>query len=180
MASVFYVIWGPGKTVPIPVSGFGWDMHLVFPLLALMARPVVQIAQVTAGLLSEQLREQYVTTARSFGYTWRAIRWKAALRNIYAPVILTIAGSFRLLIGELIVVEWLFNWPGLGRLFATTLIPNLSSSAGGEAPLYYLNPPLVAAILTISTALFLAADFAASLLARRFDPRLQAGEGSRK
>ena len=174
LGSVYYVLWGPGTAPPIPVQGFGWDLHLVFPLLTLTARPAVQIARVTASLLSEQLREQYVLAARSFGHPWRAIRWRLALRNIYAAVALTIAGSFRLLMGELIIVEWLFNWPGLGRLFAITLIPNLSSSAFGSVAPGYLNPPLVAAILTVSTGVFMASDVLASVLARLFDPRLSA------
>jgi peptide/nickel transport system permease protein len=176
LGSVFYVVSGPGKAPPIPIQGFGWDSHLVYPLLALMLRPTVQIARVTASLLSEQLREQYVLVARSFGHPWRAIRWKVALRNIYAAVSLSVAGSFRLLVGELIVVEWLFNWPGVGRLFAITLIPNLSSSAFGSVAPGYLNPPLVAAILTLTTGLFLSSDLVASLLARWSDPRLLAAD----
>jgi ABC-type dipeptide/oligopeptide/nickel transport system permease component len=174
LGSVFYALWGPGAAPPIPIQGFGWDSHLIYPLLALMLRPTVQIAQVTASLLSEQLREQYVLAARSFGYPWRAIRWKVALRNVYASVALAIAGSFRLLLGELIVVEWLFNWPGVGRLFAITLIPNLSSQAFGAVAPSYLDPPLVAAILTVSTGIFIASDLAASLVARLSDPRLSA------
>jgi peptide/nickel transport system permease protein len=174
LGSVYYVVWGPGKAAPLPIQGFGWDSHLVFPLIALMVRPTVQIAGVTASLLSEQLREQYVLAARSFGHPWRAIRWRLALRNIYAAVCLATAGSFRLLMGELIIVEWLFSWPGLGRLFAITLIPNLTSSVFGAVAPGYLHPPLVAAILTLSTGIFIASDAVASFLARAFDPRLSA------
>jgi peptide/nickel transport system permease protein len=79
---------------------------------------------VTAGLLAEEFGKQYVTTARSVGYTWRQIRQRNAMRNILAAVILTVASSVRLLVGELIVVEWLFRWPGLGSLLAYTLIPS--------------------------------------------------------
>jgi ABC-type dipeptide/oligopeptide/nickel transport system permease component len=176
LGSVFYAVRGPGAASPIPIQGFGWDSHLIYPLLALMVRPTVQIARVTASLLSEQLREQYVLAARSFGHTWRAIRWRLALRNIYAAIALTSAGSFRLLMGELIVVEWLFNWPGVGRLFAITLIPNLSSSAFGVVAPGYLNPPLVAAILTVSTGLFMVSDLVASFLARLSDPRVSTAD----
>jgi len=62
--SVYYVIRSsPGTDPPFPLDGFGWDKHLVLPVLALMARPTVQLAQVTAGLLSEELRKQYVIAA---------------------------------------------------------------------------------------------------------------------
>jgi ABC-type dipeptide/oligopeptide/nickel transport system permease component len=88
-----------------------------------------------------------------------------------AAVILTIAGSVRLLVGELILVEWLFQWPGLGRLLGWTLVPPLLSSSSG-GPLF-LNPPVVAAVLTIFATIFLVTDFVAAVLARVVDPRLR-------
>lgn len=160
----------------LPVGGFGWDEHLVLPVLALVIRPAMQIAQMTSGLLSAELGKRYVITARSFGHTWRAIRWDKALRNILAPVILTIAGSFRLLMAELILVEWLFSWPGVGRLLVLTLVPpNLSSPGGYEnTSAFFLNPPLVAGLLGVFSLLFLLADMLASGAAQAADPRLRA------
>jgi ABC-type dipeptide/oligopeptide/nickel transport system permease component len=145
-----YVLWGGPGTLPLPLGGFGWDSHVIVPTLVLMARPAVQLAQVTGGLLAEEFGKQYVTAARSTGYTWRQIRRRNAMRNILAAVILTIASSVRLLVGELIVVEWLFNWPGLGSLLAQTLIPGgfASSRTAIEHPLY-LDPPVVASVLAI-------------------------------
>jgi ABC-type dipeptide/oligopeptide/nickel transport system permease component len=175
MGLVFYILWrGPGSQIPLPLDGFGWDRHLVLPALALMARPTVQLAQVAAALLSGELGKQYVVASRSLGYTWRSIRNQYALRNVIAPVILTIAGLLRLLVGELVLVEWLFKWPGLGRLLAWTLVPaQLTSSSG--SPLF-LNPPVMAAVLTLIAALFLLSDFLAALLVRLFDPRLRQAE----
>jgi peptide/nickel transport system permease protein len=170
--SVFYVLWrGPSTGMPLPLDGFGWDSHLVFPTLALMARPTVQVAQVTAGLLSNELGKQYITAARSLGHTWRSVRNQQAMRNIIAPIVLTIASMLRLLVGELILIEWLFRWPGLGRLLAWTLVPaQLSSSSG--SPLF-LNPPVMSAVLTLIAALFLISDFISAVLVRVFDPRLR-------
>ena len=52
LGSLAFVLWGrPGTHAPLPVQGFGWDLHLVIPALALMVRPTVEIAQMTAGLL---------------------------------------------------------------------------------------------------------------------------------
>ncbi len=169
---VFFVLWrGPGIDMPLPLDGFGWDEHLILPILALMARPTVQVAQVTAGLLSGELNKQYVVAGRSLGHTWRSIRYHYALRNVIAPVILTIASMLRLLVGELLLIEWLFRWPGLGRLLAWTLVPaQLTSSQG--SPLF-LNPPVMAAVLTLIAGLFLVTDFIAALLVRNFDPRLR-------
>jgi ABC-type dipeptide/oligopeptide/nickel transport system permease component len=79
------------------------------PILVLMIRPTVQLAQLTAGMLVEEFERQYVIAARSLGHSWRQIRLKDAFRNVYAPIVLAVAGSLRLLVGELIVVEWLFD-----------------------------------------------------------------------
>ena len=57
---VFYVLRrGPGTGMPLPLDGYGWDLHLVLPVIALMARPTVQMAQTTANLLSGELGKQY-------------------------------------------------------------------------------------------------------------------------
>ncbi len=172
VASVSYVLWrGPGTELPFPMQGFGWDRHLVFPALALMARPTMQIAQLTAGILSGELGKQYVRAGRSLGQTWRAIRVKYAMRNIIAPVILTVTSSFRLLVGELVVVEYLFSWTGLGRLLAQTLVPPLQTNF--DETRLFLAPDVVAIILTIFGGLFLIADLIASISVRIADPRLR-------
>jgi peptide/nickel transport system permease protein len=170
--SVGYVLWaGPGTELPFEIQGFGWDKHLVFPVIALMARPTMQIAQLTAGILSGELSKQYVKAGRSLGQTWRSIRLKYAMRNIIAPVILTVTASFRLLVGELVVVEWLFAWTGLGRLLAQTLVPPLQTNSAET--LLFLDPQVVAIILTIFGGLFLVADLLASIAVRAADPRLR-------
>lgn len=174
-AMVFYVIrGGAGTSMPLPIDGFGWDLHLVLPTVALIIRPTVQLAQTTAGLLSGELDKQYVVAARSVGHGWRDIRNKYALRNILAPLFLMIASLLRLLVGELILIEWLFRWPGLGRLLAWTLVPpQLTSSAG--SPLF-LNAAVLASTLTIIAAMFLVTDFLAALLVRVYDPRVRSSE----
>ena len=169
---IFYLLWrGPDSEILLPLSGFGWDTHLVLPVLALMARPTFQLAQVTAGVLSAELGKQYVIAGRSLGQTWRSIRLRYALKNVITPVILTIAGLQRFLVGELIMIEWLFRWPGLGRILGWTLVPaQLTSSRG--SPLF-LNPPVMATVITLIAALFLLADFIAAVTVRYLDPRLR-------
>jgi peptide/nickel transport system permease protein len=165
--SIMFLIWSPGNTILLPFQGFGWDAHMILPVLALMVRPTLQIAQITANLLSDELGKQYVLVMRGLGYRMSRIRGRFAFRNIMAQVILVIAGSWRMLIVELIILEWLFNWPGLGKLFASSLI--LSSSSAN-----FLFPPLLASLLSIMAILFLAADLIASAAARAVDPRLRA------
>jgi peptide/nickel transport system permease protein len=172
---IFYIIWqGPDAEMLLPLSGYGWDAHLILPVIALMARPTFQLAQVTAGVLSAELGKQYVIAGRSMGRTWRSIRLHFALKNVVAPVILTIAGLQRFLVGELIMIEWLFRWPGLGRLLGWTLVPAQMTSTRGS-PLF-LNPPIMATVLTLIAALFLITDFVAAVAVRYLDPRVEGQE----
>jgi ABC-type dipeptide/oligopeptide/nickel transport system permease component len=78
-----------------------------------------------------------------------------------------------MLVGELVVVEWLFNWPGLGRMLASTLVPGKLSTNLGASGLF-LDPPTVAIIIAIIALLFLLTDLLASVLVRIVDPRLRA------
>ncbi len=153
-------------TLLIPFQGFGWDAHLILPVLALVIQPTVKIAQVTAGLLSEEMEKQYVVAALSFGHTFQKIKGKFAFRSILAPVVLTIAASLRIMIAELIIIERLFNWPGMGKLIASILSKN---SLSGDL----LAPPMIAAVLTMLVGIFLLVDFIATFLSRMIDPRLR-------
>ncbi len=179
VGSLFIALAGEdGTRPPLPLQGFGWDLHLVMPVLALMARPTVQIAHITSNMLSGELGKLYVTTHRSTGHIWRTIRWRLAMRNILSPVILTVAQSLRLLVAELILVEWLFSWPGLGKLLAAALVPGATIAAGGTTltGTFFLNPELIAVLVTAIAGVFLIVDLIASVLVQNIDPRLRVEE----
>jgi peptide/nickel transport system permease protein len=168
---IMLLIWAPGQFLLLPLEGYGWGRHLVLPVLALMLRPTAQIAQVTAGMLATELGRPYVVTARSLGIHERRIARRHVLRNALPSVISTIAASLRLSAGELIIVENLFYWPGLGRLLALALIP-ANSSIRAEGALF-LNPPLLGAALACLAALFLLVNLGAGLAVRALDPRVR-------
>ena len=162
-------IWGPFETRPLPIQGYGLDTHLVLPVLVLCVRPVAQIAHYVAALTAGELGKPYVTAARGKGLTWERATRHHALRNVYAPLIQVVSRTLRLIVGELILVEWLFGWPGLGFLLAETLIPGRMTGSSVEGR--FLDPPLVATVLTILAAFFLLLDTAAAVAVRRLDPR---------
>jgi peptide/nickel transport system permease protein len=170
MVALWYNIYGP-SSVRIPVQGPGFDLHLVLPTLVLAARPTAQIAQVAASLMAAEMDKQHIVTARNVGNPWRVIRRKHALRNIIAPLAVAIFAALRLTVGELIIVEWIFSWPGLGRLLALILIAPMGVSF--DSPLF-LHPPTLGAVLAILAALFLVGDLASGLVARIADPALRA------
>jgi len=157
----------------LPTQGAGTLGHLVLPTLALALRPTLQLAQITAQMLVGELGQPYVMAARAVGNSLNRARRYHALPNLSAPLIAVIANTSRWLIGELIIVEWLFNWPGLGRLLAQALIqpPTTANSDGINLFLY---PPLLAFSLMVLVLGFVLVDDVASAFARWRDPRLRA------
>jgi ABC-type dipeptide/oligopeptide/nickel transport system permease component len=177
VASLSYAIANLSEPL-FPLYGYGWDKHLIMPVVALMTRPIVQIAKFTSSMLTEELSKQYVVVHRSTGHTWRDVRWRLSLKNVTAGVILTIARSVRFLIVEVIVVEWLFGWPGLGRLFAQALVPSSTISMAGvpTGAQLFLNPEIIAALLMSMVGIFMLTDLFASFFAQNSDPRLRREE----
>jgi ABC-type dipeptide/oligopeptide/nickel transport system permease component len=169
VAVLWYLIYGPTR-MPIPVQGMGYDLHIVLPTLVLAARPTAQIAQVTASLMAAELDKPHIVTARSMGNSWRVIRRKHALRNIVAPLAISVFGALRLTVGELVVVEWIFGWRGLGRLLALILISPMGFHF--DSPLF-LHPATLGAVLAVVAGLFLVSDLAAGIIARAADPALR-------
>ena len=174
--SVLYLFFTPSSKgdLPFPLGGFGWDSHLVFPVIALSFRPTLQIAQMTASLLSDEFNKTYVTVARGLGHSWRMVKVKTALSNIYVPMFQVIASSISLMIGELILVEWLFGWPGLGRQLALSIQPPQTVTiASGVLPSAYLHAPTVATVVTALGAVLIVSNTLAGILTYFSDPRMQ-------
>ena len=170
--SVAYVLIIPRQNgIPFPLAGFGWDRHMILPTLSLMLRPTMQIAQVTATMLTTELSKPYIAAARSVGHRWRTVKQRLAFRNVLAPITLTVAGALRTLVTDLVLVEWMFFWPGLGRFLAYALIPAARTNRANSP--YLLDPAFTTAMLASITLLFLSADFIAAVFVRIFDPRLR-------
>jgi len=98
----------------LPSAGFGWDSHLIMPVLVLAMRPLAQIAQVTYVSLTDVLQQDYIRTARAKGLHERIVRYKHALSNVLIPVLTTVGTSLRFSLASLPVVELFFQWPGVG------------------------------------------------------------------
>jgi peptide/nickel transport system permease protein len=161
-------LYGPGNDLLIPFQGFGWDSHLILPVMVLMIQPTVKIAQVTGSVLNDELQKPYVKAGISLGLSFRSMKSRLAFRNVLAPVLQTIAASARLMVAELIIIERLFNWPGLGRFIGNVLEPNT-----GFFDAIVLTPPTMAALLSVLVLIFLTIDFVTIFIARLVDPRLR-------
>lgn len=106
--------WLGTSTAPLPPTGFGWDLHLVMPVLVLAARPLAQIMQVTYISMVDVLDEEFMRTAKAKGASYRHMLWGHAMRNVLIPILTTMSTSLRFSLASLPVVETFFLWPGIG------------------------------------------------------------------
>ena len=100
----------------LPAVGADTWRHYVLPSITLGAGVAAVIARFARGALVEVLRDDYVRTARAKGLSEPVVVFKHALRNALIPVVTMTGLQFGFLLGGSIVVETVFNWPGLGRL----------------------------------------------------------------
>lgn len=109
----------------LPVAGYvtiaegGILQSVRYLLMAALAVGIIQsalIARMTRGSVIEVLSQDYMRTARAKGLGWRQVNLKHAFRNALIPVVTVIGLVFALSLGGAIVVEIVFNIPGIGRL----------------------------------------------------------------
>lgn len=159
-----------GRIPALPAVGFGLDEHLVLPVLALALRPAAEVARVLAELMGEELRSDYVRTALAKGRTSLGALVRHAMPNAAGAVVIALGGSLLTLFSSAIVVETLFQWPGLGLQLATALAPRTD---GRPSSALFLHPESVAALLVVVAALHLGALVGADWIAARLDPSLR-------
>lgn len=166
---VYQLLATASRAPLLPISGFGVDRHLILPALVLAVQPTFHLAKVTAGLLENELQQDYFLVARSKGLTWSLLLRRHAWANMLAPVLVTMGESMRLMVGELVIVEAIFLWPGIGRFFLFAIGLRLDARPPGA---FFGNPYLIASLAVLMGFLLLTADLVANVLAYRLDPRL--------
>lgn len=142
-----------------PVQGFGWDNHLILPMLVLAARPLAYTAEVTSTALGAALDQDFVRTAMAKGLTRPSVVLGHALRSSLAPALTGVAVSLRFALSSLPVVELFFNWQGLGQFMLVAI---------------QRQEHVATAVLALCLGLtFLAVNLLLELSYRLVDPRLR-------
>jgi peptide/nickel transport system permease protein len=143
----------------LPSTGFGWNAHLILPMLVLAARPLAQIAQVTYITISDVLGQDFMRTANAKGLSPRLVMIRHAIPNIRNPVLTTLSTSLRFALASLVVVEFFFLWSGAGLTL-------LQAIGLGMAP-------LVVDLVVCLGLSFLILNLILDLIAPLLDPRLK-------
>lgn len=135
--------------------------HMVGPVLLVASSGLAIYPRFIRTELLEILGQDYVRTARSKGLRERVVVQRHALRNAMLPMVTLLGGTLPFVIGGSVIVERVFNWPGLGRLI-------FEAASAKDYPL------LQASVLTGSFLLVMS-YIVRDLLYSWVDPRLKVG-----
>src|SRR3990172_638398 len=135
---------------------------LILPALTATFVLLAYVARLTRAGVLEELKQAYVRTAILKGLPRRVVIWKHVLRNALLPTITVVAISFGWLISGLVVIENVFNYPGLGRLMVFAITRR--------------DLPLLQAISLVAVLGFSFSNFSADLLYAALNPRIRVGQ----
>jgi peptide/nickel transport system permease protein len=135
---------------------------LILPALTAMLVLLAYIARLTRAGVVEELKQPYVRTADLKGLPRRTVTIKHVLRNALLPTITVIAISLGWLISGLVVIENVFNYPGLGRLMIFAIDRR--------------DLPLLQAVTMVTVLGFALANLGADVLYGILNPRIRLGE----
>lgn len=143
----------------LPTGGYGSPRYLVLPALALGWYSSAGILRLTRSSMIEVLDTEYVKFARIKGVPERVIVYRHALRNATLPVITFISLQFGILMGGAVSVEFVFAWPGVGRL----ILESISN----------LDYTVVQAAVTVGALIFTSVNLAVDIVYAAVDPRIR-------
>jgi peptide/nickel transport system permease protein len=108
----------------LPSGGWNGLTYLILPAAALALRPLGYFTQVTRAAMSDVLAAPYITAARSRGLSFPRTLLRHGMRNSMLPVMTLFSFWFAGLLGGSVVIEVIFNIPGMGRLLYTSVLNN--------------------------------------------------------
>ncbi len=133
--------------------------HLMLPALVLASHETAVLIRVTRAGVVEEIKQDYVRTARAKGATERAILFRHALPRALLPIITVIGSRAGQLLSGAVVVEIVFGWPGMGRLLL--------------AALQARDIPIVLALFMLGSFAVVAANLLTDLVYAARDPRIR-------
>jgi peptide/nickel transport system permease protein len=151
----------------LPVQGFASISQGVLPFLRTIALPtftlglayMVLIARITRASVLEMMGEDFIRTARAKGVTERMVVTRHALRNASIPILTVIGIGVALLIGGVVVIETVFNLPGIGSLVVDAILKR--------------DYPVIQGVILVFSAAYVLINLAIDIGYAFLDPRVR-------
>lgn len=105
----------------LPVQGWGTFKQTLLPAFALGLSSLATVSRLMRTSMLDVLNQDYIKTAKAKGLSQRMILWRHALRNAIMPVVTVIGPTLAAVMTGTFVIESIFNIPGLGKYFVTSI-----------------------------------------------------------
>jgi peptide/nickel transport system permease protein len=153
----------------LPTGGLGtigtdfslWDRlyHLLLPGLVLAFREVGVLVRYTRSSMLDVIRQDYVRTARACGLPEWSVIFRHALRNALLPLITMLGLTVPRLFAGVVIIEQIFQWPGMGRLAIEAIVGR--------------DYPVLMGLTLCTAAMVLFSNLMADVLYGIADPRIR-------
>jgi len=134
-------------------------LHLVLPVATLTLASLSIVIRITRNTMVEVLNQDFIQTARAFGLSDRLIYYRYALRATLIPMMTVIGLTYGFMLGGSVVVEYIFDWPGLGGYAVGAIVKN--------------DFPAVMGVTLFLATIYLSINLIVDLLYQVVDPRLR-------
>lgn len=152
--------WFPVQGYRDISNGFGpFVQRIVLPTTALVFLYMALITRISRESMLNVLNEDYVRTARAKGLVERKVLFGHALRNAAVPIVTVIGTGFTLLLSGVVVIEWVFNIPGVGRLAVDAVLAR--------------DYPVIQGIILLTSLMCVLVNLVVDLLYTMLDPRIR-------
>ena len=163
MVMIYPAIWWnwspPMEWVPFTEDPLGNLGVLIIPSLILGTAGAAGTMRMTRTMMLEVLRQDYIRTALSKGLNERVVIMRHALKNAFIPVVTMIGMELPIMVGGAVIIENIFNLPGIGRLFVDALTDR--------------NYPAISGINLVIGIAVMGANLVTDLIYPYLDPRVR-------
>lgn len=133
--------------------------HLVLPVITLAYAQLAIFARFSKSAVTDVIRQDFITTAKAKGAAPGAVLWRHAFRNALIPLITLLGLTIPYLISGSVIVEQIFQWDGIGRLYLESILRR--------------DYPTVLGLTVVTAVVTLLASLAADLMYAAADPRIR-------
>jgi peptide/nickel transport system permease protein len=145
--------------VSLDVAPWRTVRSLLMPAFALGVVQAALIARITRSAMLDVLGEQFILAGRAKGLGERGVVYKHALKNAFVPILTVIGISFAVLLGGAVVIEQVFNIPGVGRLIIQAVLRR--------------DYPVVQGVILMVGGIYVLLNLAVDLAYLLLDPRIR-------
>jgi peptide/nickel transport system permease protein len=143
----------------LPAAGADRRTSIILPAFTIGLFTMALVARMTRSSMLEVLEQDFVRTAFSKGVADRNVVYRHALRNAFIPVLTVIGIQFGSLLGGAVLTEFVFAWPGIGRLLVDSIFAR--------------DFPVVQGIIIVFALMFIVVNLVVDILYSYVNPKIQ-------